>query len=89
MDLAPSLVRLLGDIARATANSPKPYISVFFGNPYVPAGITGLPAVMLTYDFYDLAEGSALRAVTGEAPITGRLPIAIPGMFEAGWGIVR
>jgi beta-N-acetylhexosaminidase len=89
MDLAPALVRLLGDIARSTANSPKPFISVFFGNPYVPAGITGLPAIMLTYDYYDLAEGSALRALTGEAPITGRLPIAIPGMFEAGWGIVR
>ena len=89
MDLAPSLVRLLSDLARATANSPRPFITVFFGNPYVPAGVTGLPAILLTYDFYDLAEGSALRALTGEAPITGRLPIALPGMAEAGWGIVR
>jgi beta-N-acetylhexosaminidase len=89
MDLAPSLVRLLSDLARATVNSPRPFITVFFGNPYVPAGVTGLPAILLTYDFYDLAEGSALRALTGEAPITGRLPIALPGMAEAGWGIVR
>ena len=89
MDLAPSLVRLLSDLARATANSPRPFITVFFGNPYVPAGVTGLPAILLTYDFYDLAEGSALRALTGEAPITGRLPVALPGMAEAGWGIVR
>jgi beta-N-acetylhexosaminidase len=89
MDLAPTLVRLLSDLARATANSPRPFITVFFGNPYVPAGVTGLPAILLTYDFYDLAEGSALRALTGEAPITGRLPIALPGMAEAGWGIVR
>jgi beta-N-acetylhexosaminidase len=89
MDLAPPLVRLLSDLARATANSPRPFITVFFGNPYVPAGVTGLPAILLTYDFYDLAEGSALRALTGEAPITGRLPIALPGMAEAGWGIVR
>ena len=89
MDLAPSLVRLLSDLARATANSPRPFITVFFGNPYVPAGVTGLPAILLTYDFYDLAEGSALRALTGEAPISGRLPIALPGMAEAGWGIVR
>jgi beta-N-acetylhexosaminidase len=89
MDLAPTLVRLLSDLARATANSPRPFITVFFGNPYVPAGVTGLPGILLTYDFYDLAEGSALRALTGEAPITGRLPIALPGMAEAGWGIVR
>jgi beta-N-acetylhexosaminidase len=89
MDLAPALARLLGDLARATTNTPKPFITVFFGNPYVPAGVPGLPAILLTYDFYDLAETSALRALVGEAPITGRLPIALPGMFEAGWGIVR
>lgn len=89
MDLAPTLVRLLSDLGRATTNTPKPFITVFFGNPYVPAGVPGLPAILLTYDFYDLAEASALRALIGEAPITGRLPIALPGMFEAGWGIVR
>ena len=89
MDLAPTLVRLLTDLGRSTANTPKPFITVFYGNPYVPAGVPGLPAILLTYDFYDLAELSALRAVTGEAPITGHLPIALPGMVEVGWGIVR
>jgi beta-N-acetylhexosaminidase len=89
MDLAPPLVKLLQDIARSTQSTPKPMVTVFFGNPYVPMGLPTLPAVMLTYDFYDLAEASAVRALAGEAPITGRLPIALPGMFEAGWGMVR
>jgi beta-N-acetylhexosaminidase len=89
MDLPPALVRLLSDLAKATTSTPKPFITVFFGNPYVPAGVPGLPAILLTYDFYDLAEASAFRALVGEAPITGRLPIALPGMFDAGWGIVR
>jgi beta-N-acetylhexosaminidase len=89
MDLAPPLVKLLQDIARSTQSTPKPMITVFFGNPYVPMGVPTLPAVMLTYDFYDLAEASAVRALAGEAPITGRLPIALPGMFDVGWGILR
>lgn len=89
MDLAAPLVKLLSDLARTTANTPKPLVAVFFGNPYVPAGLPTLPAVMLTYDFYDLAEASAVRALVGDTPITGKLPIAIPGMFEAGWGINR
>ncbi len=89
MDLAPPLAGLLTDLARATANTPKPLVAVFFGNPYVPMGLPGLPAVMLTYDFYDLAEASAVRALAGEAPITGRLPVALPGMFDAGWGVRR
>jgi hypothetical protein len=45
--------------------------------------------MLLTYDFYDLAEASAVRAIAGEARITGRLPIALPGMFELGAGIQR
>jgi beta-N-acetylhexosaminidase len=89
MDLAAPLVKLLSDLARTTAGTPRPLIAVFFGNPYVPAGVPTLPAVLLTYDFYDLAEISAVRALVGDAPITGKLPIAIPGLFEAGWGMTR
>lgn len=89
MDLSPPLVKLLGDLARMTAATPRPFVTVFFGNPYVPAGIPTLPAVLLTYDFYDLAELSAIRALTGDAPITGRLPVSIPGIANVGFGIVR
>ena len=89
MDLAPTLIKLLADLARTTVNTPKPLVVVFFGNPYTPMGLPTLPAMILAYDFYDLAELSAVRALAGEAPITGRLPISLPGMFEAGWGIVR
>ena len=45
--------------------------------------------MLLTYDFYDLAELSAVRALVGEAPITGKLPITIPGLFDAGFGLAR
>ncbi len=89
MDLAAPLVKLLDDLARATANTPRPFVAVFFGNPYVPAGVPALPGVLLTYDFYDLAELSAVRALAGEAPISGRLPITLPGLFERGYGLVR
>ena len=43
--------------------------------------------MLLTYDFYDRAEASAVRAIAGEAAISGRLPIALPGMFEEGHGL--
>jgi beta-N-acetylhexosaminidase len=89
MDLAQPLVTLLGDLAQLTAGTPKPFVTVFFGNPYVAATVPTLPAVLLAYDYYDLAELSALRALVGEAPITGRLPIGVPGLFEAGWGLTR
>jgi hypothetical protein len=48
-----------------------------------------LPAVMLTYDFYDRAEASAVRALAGEAAIGGRLPIELPGYAKVGAGLDR
>ncbi|HEX2444413.1 MAG TPA: glycoside hydrolase family 3 protein [Vicinamibacterales bacterium] len=89
MDLPPTLVRILQDLARAAARAKRPYVTVLFGNPYTATFLPDVPAVMLTYDFYDMAEESAVRALAGEAPITGRLPIALPGLFEAGHGLAR
>ena len=85
MDLAPGPTRLLQEIVRTR----KPFVTVFFGNPYVATFLPELPAVMLTYDFYDRAEASAVRALAGETAIGGRLPIALPGMADLGFGLVR
>jgi beta-N-acetylhexosaminidase len=89
MDLAAPAAKLLNDIARATNASGKPMVTTFFGNPYVAMFMPDLPAVMLTYDFYDGAEAAAVRALAGEAPITGKLPIGMPGMYEIGAGLIR
>ena len=48
-----------------------------------------VPAMLLTYDFYDRPEASAVRAIAGEAPITGKLPIALPGLYPVGHGLER
>jgi hypothetical protein len=45
--------------------------------------------MLLTYDYYDLAEASAVRAITGEAAITGRLPITLGDEFPVGYGLMR
>jgi beta-N-acetylhexosaminidase len=89
MDLAAPITKLLQDLARMTASTPRPFVTMFFGNPYVPMFVPELPAVLLTYDYYDLAEVSAVRALAGEAAITGRLPISLPGFFDVGFGLMR
>jgi beta-N-acetylhexosaminidase len=89
IDLAPPLQRLLQDLARSTSASSRPLVTTFFGNPYAAMYLPELPSVLLTYDFYDRAEASAVRAIAGEAAIGGRLPIALPGLFERGAGLTR
>jgi hypothetical protein len=34
-------------------------------------------------------EAAAVRALAGEAPIAGKLPISLPGMFPFGHGVLR
>ena len=89
LDLAPAVVRFLRDVARGAARRDQPFVTVFFGNPYVATALPELPAMLLTYDLYDLAEATAVRAVAGEAPIGGRLPITLGEGFPAGHGLTR
>jgi beta-N-acetylhexosaminidase len=85
MDLSEPLQRLLNGMTRAD----RPFVTIFFGNPYVTMYMPDLPAVMLTYDFYDRAEASAVKALAGEIPIGGRLPIELPGYAKVGAGLDR
>jgi beta-N-acetylhexosaminidase len=89
LDLAAPIVRLLQDLARGSERRSRPFITVFFGNPYTPMFVPELPAMLLTYDFSDYAEESAVKALAGEIAIGGKLPITLPGMFPLGHGIIR
>ena len=89
MDLADPVVSLLRDVARRSQARRQPFVTIFFGNPYAATFLPELPAILLTYDYYDLAEASAVRAIAGEAPITGRLPIALGDQFSVGHGLTR
>ena len=89
MDLTDPLVRLLESIARDSARTGRPFVTLFFGSPYAATFLADLPAMLLTYDFYDLAEASAVRALAGEVPIGGRLPVALGDRFPVGHGLDR
>ena len=89
MDLSDALVELLTHLAHEAVSTGQPLVTVMFGNPYAATFLDELPTILLTYDFYDLAEASAARAVAGEIPIRGRLPITLGASFPAGHGLVR
>src|SRR5262245_19522332 len=72
MDLADRQVALLENLA--TLN--KPYVAVLFGSPYTATALGKLPTLMLTYEEFDGIELAAVRALVGEAPIRGKLPIS-------------
>lgn len=89
LDLASGVVRLLADVAAAAARRNQPVVAAFFGSPYAAVAASSLPAVLVTYDFGDYAEGAAARALAGEIPITGRLPVALGEGLSVGFGLTR
>jgi beta-N-acetylhexosaminidase len=89
LDLAPHVIRLLQDLSRGSERRSQPFVAAFFGNPYTPMFVPEIPAMLLTYDFSDYAEESAVKAMAGEIPITGKLPISLPGLFQVGHGLGR
>ena len=89
MDLAPALVDLLAELGHDSASTGQPLVVVLFGNPYAATFLADLPAILLTYDFYDLPEVSAVRAVAGEIPVRGRLPVSLGDRFRLGHGLDR
>ncbi|MDH5247340.1 MAG: hypothetical protein OEW98_12850, partial [Betaproteobacteria bacterium] len=89
LDLSPPVVRLLQDLARASERRSQPMVALFFGSPYAAMAVADLPAMLLTYDFSDWAERAAVKALAGEIPIGGKLPVALPGLFQIGHGLDR
>jgi beta-N-acetylhexosaminidase len=86
MDLSPQAAGLLETIA---ADQGKPFVTVFFGNPYTAMALPKLPAQLLTYEFTEAMETAAARAIAGEIPVGGKLPITLPGMYAFGHGLER
>jgi beta-N-acetylhexosaminidase len=85
MDLSERQVSLLEGLGAGQT----PFVAVLFGNPYTATFLKKLPAMLVTYEEFDAIEEAAVRAIAGEAPITGKLPISLPGLFPIGHGLDR
>ena len=62
---------------------------VAFGNPYMIRQFPEAKNYVVTYAIEDVAQAALVRALFGETPFRGRLPINIPGLFRIGAGITK
>jgi beta-N-acetylhexosaminidase len=67
----------------------RPLTVVAFGNPYVIRQFPSVSTYMVTFGVGDDLERAAAAAVFGNQPITGRIPVSLPGFFTMGDGIQR
>jgi beta-N-acetylhexosaminidase len=81
--------RAVLDLVRQLAERGARPIVVAFGNPYLLQDVTQAPASVVAWGGSTLAQRAAADALLGRAPITGRLPITIPGAASLGAGLTR
>jgi beta-N-acetylhexosaminidase len=65
----------------------KPVALIAMGNPYLLRNFPEVAAYMTTYSTVPPSEISAAKALFGEIPINGKLPVSIPGFAQYGDGI--
>ena len=65
----------------------KPTIVTAFGNPYVLTQFPNISTYVLAWGQWDVSQRAAARALVGQIPIHGTLPIGIPPYHRIGEGI--
>lgn len=78
-DLGPFVDKLTGGAA--------PVVLVSLGTPYLLASYPKVAAYLATFSIAPPSEAAAMKALFGDIPIRGRLPVTIPGLAAYGDGI--
>jgi beta-N-acetylhexosaminidase len=71
----------------AFLSTGKPSVLVALGNPYIVRSFPKAGAFLATFSTVPASELAAIKALFGESPITGHLPVSIPGVARYGEGL--
>src|SRR5436309_8042799 len=75
-------------LAEQVFKTGKPVITLGFGSPYLIESFPQAETWLGAFGISDAAQISAARALFGEIPVRGKLPVTIPGVnLKAGFGM--
>ena len=80
---ARALTEALDELARCGTR----VIFVSLGTPYALSELSGAAALIATYDFAPASQRALARALFGEVPINGRLPVRLSEGYPQGHGL--
>jgi beta-N-acetylhexosaminidase len=83
----PSLAAGFPKLLDTLIASGKPVTLIALGNPYLVRSYPKVAAYLTTYSTVPPSEIAAVKALYGEMPIRGRLPVTIPDLAKYGDGI--
>ena len=68
-------------------DGPRPVAFIAMNNPYLALGFPKVAAYIAAFSSTPPSETAAVKALFGEIPISGHLPVTIPGFAQHGDGI--
>jgi beta-N-acetylhexosaminidase len=75
-------------VAERVFASGKPVVTLAFGSPYLIERFPKAETWLAAFGISDVAQISAARALFGQTPVRGHLPVTIPGAdMKAGFGV--
>jgi beta-N-acetylhexosaminidase len=77
----------LSKFLESLVNSSTPVALISLGNPYLWRNFPSVGTYLATFSTSTTSEIAAAKAIFGEIPIQGRLPVSIPGLAKLGDGI--
>ena len=75
------------DLLRTLSKMERPFVFALFGVPYLLSHVPELPSYIVAFETHADAERAVVRAIWGEAPFTGKLPVSLPGAYPIGHGL--
>jgi beta-N-acetylhexosaminidase len=81
----------LPDDQRAFVNeliaTSKPTVIAAFGNPYLIERFPNAKTWVAEFSTNDVSQRAVVRAIFGQTPIGGKIPVSVPGTLERGDGL--
>jgi beta-N-acetylhexosaminidase len=79
----------LPELLDGLRNAGAKVVLVSFANPYLARDLPATPVFLEAWSASPLSQRAAARALLGLAPISGQLPVTIPGVAPFGAGLRR
>jgi beta-N-acetylhexosaminidase len=86
---SPNASEPLAQFLRSMVQRQPRTVLVAFGNPYLLSQVPSVSTYLLPWGGFPVSQTAAGRALTGAAPIGGRLPISSPPLLSFGAGLSR
>jgi beta-N-acetylhexosaminidase len=77
----------LDNFLKTLVRNPVPVALIAFGNPYLLRAAPDIGSYAATFSTATTSETAAAKAILGEIPIGGKMPVAIPGLVKIGDGL--